>query len=90
MPDIPVGAQIFDLAFHPDRPLVLTGLLNGAVKAFGYDEQGNHEEKFAARPSKRSCRTLALAEDGARAWAGGKAKAIQCVSSTSLLPRGPG
>ena len=76
MPDIPVGAQIFDLAFHPSRPLVLTGLLTGYVKAFSYDEQGNHEEKFSARPSKRSCRTLAMSEDGAQAWAGGKAKAI--------------
>ncbi|KAI0752702.1 WD40 repeat-like protein [Daedaleopsis nitida] len=79
MPDIPVGAQIFDLAFHADQPLVITGLLTGHVKAFSYDEQGNHEEKFAVRPSKRSCRTLAMSDDGARVWTGGKAKAIHTI-----------
>ena len=71
------------LAFHPTRALVLTGLRlsTGAVKALAaYDEQGNHEEKFAARPYKRFCCTLALAEDGAQAWAGGKGKVIQCIS----------
>ncbi|KAI0649951.1 WD40 repeat-like protein [Trametes meyenii] len=79
MPDISVGAQIFDLAFHPNRPLVFTGLLTGHVKAFGYDEQGNHEPKFSLRPSKKSCRTLASSEDGARLWAAGKAKAIHTI-----------
>ncbi|KAH9903442.1 WD40 repeat-like protein [Cubamyces lactineus] len=79
MPDIPMGAQIFDLAFHPNRPIVVTGLLTGHVKAFGYDEQGNHEAKFSLRPSKRSCRTLAMSEDGAHIWAGGKAKAIHTI-----------
>ncbi|KAI0634224.1 WD40 repeat-like protein [Trametes polyzona] len=79
MPDIPVGAQIFDLAFHPNRPVVFTGLLTGHVKAFGYDEQGNHEAKFSLRPSKKSCRALALSEDGAQIWAAGKAKAIHTI-----------
>ncbi len=81
MPDIPVGAQIFDLAFHPNRPIVYTGLLTGHIKAFGYDEQGNHEAKFSLRPSKKSCRALALSMDGDQLWAAGKAKAIQCVLS---------
>ena len=76
MPDIPVGAQIFDIAFHPEQPLVTVGLLTGYVKAFSYDEQGNYEEKFSIRPSKKSCRTLAMTEDGSKLWAGGKAKAI--------------
>lgn len=80
MPDIPVGAQIFDIAFHPNRPIVYTGLLTGHIKAFGYDEQGNHEPKFSLRPSKKSCRALALSVDGDQLWAAGKAKAIQCVS----------
>ena len=79
MPDIPVGAQTFDLAFHPNRPLVLSGLLTGHIKAFSYDEQGSYQAKFSVRPSKRSCRTLAVSEDGAQVWAGGKAKAIQYV-----------
>ena len=87
MPDIAVGSQVFDLAFHPDRPLVLAGLLTGNIKAFSYDEQGNYEEKFSVRPSKRSCRTLAVSEDGTQVWAGGKAKAIQCVSSLSMFSR---
>ncbi|KAL1948494.1 hypothetical protein VTO73DRAFT_12569 [Trametes versicolor] len=79
MPDIPVGAQIFDLAFHPNRPIVYTGLLTGHIKAFGYDEQGNHEAKFSLRPSKKSCRALALSVDGDQLWAAGKAKAIHTI-----------
>lgn len=76
MPDIPVGTQIFDLVFHPTDSIVFTGLLTGHVKAFGYDEQGNHDSKFAVRPSKRSCRALAISDDGSRLWAAGKAKSL--------------
>ncbi|KAI0767415.1 WD40-repeat-containing domain protein [Fomes fomentarius] len=79
MPDIPVGAQVFDLTFHPDQPLVLAGLLTGHIKSFAYDEQGNYEEKFSVRPSKKSCRTLAFSADGAQVWAAGKAKAIHTI-----------
>lgn len=84
MPDIPVGAQVFDLTFHPDQPLVLAGLLTGHIKSFAYDEQGNYEEKFSVRPSKKSCRTLAFSADGAQVWAAGKAKGIQYVLFTLL------
>ena len=76
MPDIPVGAQIFDLAFHPNESLVYTGLLTGDVAAFAYDEQGQHEERFRLRPSRRSCRGVATSADGARLWAVGKSKAL--------------
>ena len=76
MPDIAVGAQIFDLAFHPTASVVYTGLLSGEVKAFGYDDQGAHDERFRLRPTKRSCRGLTLSEDGAQLWAVGKSKAI--------------
>jgi WD repeat-containing protein 55 len=79
MPDIPVGAQIFDLTFHPSQPTVYTGLLTGEVKAFCYDEQGNHEERFVVRPSKRSCRGLALNNDGSKLWIVGKGKGLQYV-----------
>ena len=74
MPDIPVGAQIFDLVFHPTESLACVGLLTGEVKAFTYDEQGNYASKFTARPSKKSCRGLSMNEDGSKLWAVGKAK----------------
>lgn len=76
MPDIPVGAQIFDLSFHPSESLVYTGLLTGEVNAFSYDEQGNYEQKFRLRPSKKSCRGLAMNVDGSRLWAVGKSKSL--------------
>jgi hypothetical protein len=76
MPDIPCGAQIFDLAFHPTHSTVYTGLLTGEIKAFGYDEQGNHEINFALRPSKRSCRSLEISQTGEKLWAVGKGKAL--------------
>ncbi|KAH7928381.1 WD40 repeat-like protein [Leucogyrophana mollusca] len=83
MPDISVGSQIFDLLFHPSHPTIYTGLLTGQVKAFQYDEQGQHQPTFAVRPSKRSCRCLTISEDGSQLWAGGKAKAIYTIDTTT-------
>jgi hypothetical protein len=82
MPVVPVGSQIFDLAFHPTSSVVYTGLLNGKVKAFTYDEQGVHSAAFELRISKRSCRGLALSPDGASLYAVGKNKTMQCVAIT--------
>ena len=79
MPDIQVGSQIFDLAFHPCNTTVYTGLLNGSAKAFRYDEQGQHHQTFSLRPSRRSCRSLAIDQDGSHLCAAGKAKAILYV-----------
>ena len=89
MPDISSGSQIFDICFHPNEPLLFVGLLTGGVRAFAYDEQGQAEEKFHARPSKRSCRGLATSADGKSVYAVGKAKAMLCVQypfSLSVLP----
>ncbi|KAJ7135403.1 WD40-repeat-containing domain protein [Mycena crocata] len=82
MPDIPIGAQIFDLTFHPNHSTVYTALLNGQVKAFAYD-QSSHKQTFAVRPSKRSCRALALNDDGSHLYAGGKGKAIHTIDTTT-------
>ena len=84
---IPVGSQIFDLAFHPSSNVVYTGLLNGKVKAFTYDDQGAHSEAFSLRISKRSCRGLALSPDGSSLYAVGKNRTLQCVPTSSILVR---
>ena len=76
MPDISVGAQIFDLIFHPTESIVYAGLLTGEVKAFGYDEQGQHDQRFSLKPSKRSCRGLAIDKQGDRIWSVGKGKSL--------------
>lgn len=82
---IPVGSQIFDLAFHPSSNVVYTGLLDGNVKAFTYDDQGTHSEAFSLRISKRSCRGLALRPDGSSLYAVGKNRTLQCVSTSLIL-----
>lgn len=76
MPDISVGAQVFDLTFHPTESIVYAGLLTGEVKAFSYDEQGQHDQRFALKPSKRSCRSLAIDEQGESLWSVGKGKSL--------------
>lgn len=83
MPDIAIGAQIFDLVFHPTESLACVGLLTGEVKALSYDEQGNHQQKFSVKPSKRSCRGLAMNNDGTRLWAVGKGKMLRYVRLAS-------
>ncbi|KAF9476091.1 WD40 repeat-like protein [Pholiota conissans] len=81
MPEIPVGAQIFDVVFHPTFSTVYTGLLTGHVKAFAYDEQGNHQPTFSVRPSKSSCRGLSLDGDGSHLYAVGKGKALYTIDT---------
>lgn len=77
MPTIPVGAQVFDLVFHPTETTVFLGLLTGEIKAYKYDEQGSASETFSLQPSKKSCRGLALTDGGSKLHAVGKAKALQ-------------
>jgi hypothetical protein len=81
MPDIPTGSQIFDLCFAPDADRVYAGLLNGKIKGYSYDEEGEHEELFTLRPANKSCRGLAISEDGAQLWAVGKTKSLLYVCS---------
>ncbi|KAF8240958.1 WD40 repeat-like protein [Tricholoma matsutake] len=83
MPEISVGAQIFDLVFHPTHSIVYTGLLTGHVKAFSYDDQGNYNRAFSVRPSKRSCRGLAISEDGAHLYAVGKSEALNIIDTVT-------
>ncbi|KAF9011863.1 WD40-repeat-containing domain protein [Cyathus striatus] len=83
MPVIPVGAQIFDVVFHPTFATVYTGLLTGHVKAFAYDEQGGHKQTFSIRPSKRSCRGLTIDHDGSHLYSVGKSKALNIIDTTT-------
>lgn len=87
MPEISVGAQIFDLVFHPSHSTVYTGLLTGHVKAYSYDDAGNHKRAFSVRPSKRSCRGLAINQDGTNLYAVGKSKALKCVYRKTCLSK---
>ncbi|PPQ92493.1 hypothetical protein CVT25_010326 [Psilocybe cyanescens] len=91
MPEIPVGAQIFDVVFHPTFSTVYTGLLTGHIKAWAYDEQGNHKPTFSVRPTKHSCRGLSLDQDGSRLYAVGKAKSLFTIDTlTESVDTRPG
>jgi len=79
MPEISVGAQIFDVVFHPHRPIVYTGLLTGHIKSYSYNDQGAATPIFSVRPSKRSCRGLSLNAEGSKLYAVGKAKTLKYV-----------
>ncbi|KAF8892943.1 WD40-repeat-containing domain protein [Infundibulicybe gibba] len=83
MPEIPVGAQIFDIAFNPTHSTVYAGLLTGEIKAFAYNEQGAHNQSFSLRPSKRSCRSVTLDNDGSHLFAVGKSKALCTIDTTT-------
>ncbi|KAI0299432.1 WD40 repeat-like protein [Multifurca ochricompacta] len=83
MPNIPVNSQIFDLAFHPNSNVVYTGLLNGKVKAFTYDDNGVHSTAFDLRISKLSCRGLAINPDGSSLYAVGKNRTLHVIDTTT-------
>ncbi len=78
MPDIPQGNQVFDLEFSTNDNLVFSALLNGRIRAYGYDNQtGDVEQKWELRPTKRSCRGIAIGLDGHTLWSVSKDKTIQ-------------
>ncbi len=58
MPDVSVGSQIFDIAFHPTHCTAYAALLTGKVKAISYDHQGRSKETFSVSVSQRSCRGI--------------------------------
>ena len=77
MPDIPVGNQLFDLSFHPSNDLVYVATVAGEVKCFKYDDEGNGEEKFNTRITKRSIRGLDFSSDSGTLFCVGKDKGLQ-------------
>jgi len=79
MPAIQVGSQIFDVVFHPTFSISYISLLDGDIKAFAYNEQGNHKPLFSLRPVKKSCRGLSVDQDGSHLYAVGKGRALRCV-----------
>ncbi|KZO94709.1 WD40 repeat-like protein [Calocera viscosa TUFC12733] len=81
--NIPVGNQVFDLAFHPGEDIVYAGLLTGEVKAFKYHDDGSYEQAFSIRPTKRSCRGLATNADGSRLYGVTKDKTIEIIDTTT-------
>ncbi|KIK68353.1 hypothetical protein GYMLUDRAFT_35751 [Collybiopsis luxurians FD-317 M1] len=83
MPDVSVGSQIFDLAFHPSHSTVYTALLSGKVKAFAYDQEGRNKQVFSVKISQKSCRGIAINEDGSRIYTVGKGKGLHTVDTTT-------
>ncbi|KZT59989.1 WD40 repeat-like protein [Calocera cornea HHB12733] len=81
--NIPVGNQVFDLAFHPGEDIVYAGLLTGEVKAFKYHDDGSYEQAFSIRPTKRSCRGLAVNAEGSRLYGVTKDRTIEIIDTTT-------
>lgn len=80
MPDIQVGNQLFDLAFHPSEDIVYAATVAGEVKAYKYDlDSGEGTEKFSTRVTKRSVRGLDFSADGQTLYCVGKDKSLQWV-----------
>ncbi|KAJ1301132.1 hypothetical protein OPQ81_003544 [Rhizoctonia solani] len=83
MPDIDLGTQVFDLAFNPKHDIVYTGLLNGHVKAFSYDDQGACTPKFDIRPTKKTARSLTTDSDGLELYSVSKDRSIHVIDTST-------
>ncbi|KAJ4486864.1 WD40-repeat-containing domain protein [Lentinula lateritia] len=81
MSDVTIGSQIFDLIFHPSHATVYTALLSGKVKAFAYNHHGRTKEVFSIKLSQKSCRGIAINEDGGRLYTVGKGKGIHTIDT---------
>ncbi|KAG8784992.1 WD repeat-containing protein jip5 [Serendipita sp. 405] len=82
MPDTKLGSQPLDLTFHPHEDVVFTALLNGEIRCYSYDEEGKISIKWKLRPSKKSCRALAITPDGEKLWCGYKSGTIVIVNTS--------
>ncbi|KAG8906967.1 WD repeat-containing protein jip5 [Tulasnella sp. 403] len=85
MPDIALKSQCFDLAFSPTQDHLYAGLLTGEVTAFAYDDSGSCTELFSVRPTKRSCRGVAVDADGRRLFTVSKAKTLHTIDPLTGL-----
>ncbi|CAE7192727.1 unnamed protein product [Rhizoctonia solani] len=83
MPDVDLGAQVFDLAFNPTHDIVYTGLLNGHVKAFSYDNEGTCTPKFDIRPTKKTARSLATDSEGLELYSVSKDRSIHVIDTST-------
>ncbi|CUA70975.1 WD repeat-containing protein JIP5 [Coprinopsis cinerea okayama7 len=83
MPDVDLGSQVFDLAFNPKHDIVYTGLLNGHIKAFAYDDQGTCTSKFDIRPTKRSARSLGVDQEGLELYSVSKDRSIHAIDTST-------
>lgn len=77
MPDLRLRNQPFDLVFSPNHDQIYAGLLTGQVKGFSYDSDGAAVETFSLRPTKRSCRGLAINDYGDKLYSVSKDKSLQ-------------
>ncbi|KAG8907861.1 WD repeat-containing protein jip5 [Tulasnella sp. 417] len=79
MPDIPLKHQCFDLTFSPTADQVYVGLLNGSVKGFSYDSEGNASQTFSLRPAKQSCRGVSINGGGDRLYVVSKDRGLRSI-----------
>lgn len=83
MPDVSLGSQIFDIAFHPTHCTAYAALLSGKVKAISYDHQGRNKESFSVSVSQRSCRGISVNGDGSNIYVVGKGKALHTIDTAT-------
>ncbi|CAE6494668.1 unnamed protein product [Rhizoctonia solani] len=83
MPDVDLGTQVFDLAFNPKHDIVYTGLLDGHIKAFSYDDEGACSSKFDIRPTKKTARSLTTDPDGLELYSVSKDKSIHVIDTST-------
>ncbi|KAH7337596.1 WD40-repeat-containing domain protein [Rhizoctonia solani] len=83
MPDVDLGTQVFDLAFNPKHDIVYTGLLDGHIKAFSYDDEGTCTSKFDIRPTKKTARSLTTDSDGLELYSVSKDRSIHIIDTST-------
>ncbi|CAE6371184.1 unnamed protein product [Rhizoctonia solani] len=83
MPDVDLGAQVFDLVFNPKNDIVYVGLLNGHVKAFSYDDEGSCTPKFDIRTTKKTVRSLTTGPEGRELYSVSKDKSIHVIDTST-------
>ncbi|CDZ96495.1 WD40 repeat protein [Phaffia rhodozyma] len=85
--DIHLKNQVFDLVFHPKHNTLYTALLTGEIKAFNYTlgepDEITYEKAFSVRPTRKSCRSLALDFEGDLLYSVGKEKALNVIDTVT-------
>ncbi|PVF98659.1 WD40 repeat-like protein [Serendipita vermifera] len=83
MPDYNLSSQALDLTFHPNEDIVYTTLLNGEIKCYGYDEEGQITPGWSCRPTKKSGRAIDITPRGDCLWVGNKNGTLHSLDTAS-------
>ncbi|KAI9255485.1 WD40-repeat-containing domain protein [Sporodiniella umbellata] len=72
--------NIFQLDVHPNRDILVTGMVNGRVQCYQYGTE-EHQNLWTSKTFKKSCRDVSFTVDGSNIMAISRDRSIQTIDT---------